>query len=376
MRFLKGPGGRGVLLCLAWLCLTHLLAEAAARLPFPVESPWSSGLAKGPALARFDAGWYGSIAESGYSMDPAGGQSNVAFFPLYPLLIRALTATGISFAHAGLAISFVALLSAARLLAKAEGNAALDGLGAIVALLAWPASFFLASVYTESLFLALALVAFRSAEGRKWGPAALAGFLAGLARPNGFLVTLLVAPQAFAEWQRGPRTTGTAWKAVATALAPIAGLATFLSFLWIRFGDPLACFRALSAWGRVPGQSGAHLLGRIRDMAERLLGIQAGYGLVEALELGTVALFAVLTLLLFRARRLSEGLYSAGVLSVAVLNGSLAGAHRYVLVLFPCFALLGELLGRSRTALVLYVFMGAGLGVTLLTRFVLWVFVG
>ena len=353
----------------------QLLAEAAARLPFPVENPWGSAqTGSAPALARFDAGWYGSIARDGYSIDLLGGQSNIAFFPLFPLLARALAgASGISFAAAGLAVSLVALLTACGLLARRENAASWDGLGAVIALLAWPASFFLASVYTESLFLALALVASRSAERERWGPAALAGFLAALTRPNGFLVALLVAPQAFAAWRRSPRAAPAAF--VAT-LAPLAGLATFLSYLGIRFGDPFAGFRALSAWGRLPGQSGAHLLGRVRDLAERLAGFQRGYGLVELLEVGSLAVFAVLTLLLFRERRFGEGLYSAGVLSVVVLNGSLVGAHRYVLVLFPCFALLGKLLARSRMALVLYVFAGAGLGVTLMTRFVLWVFVG
>jgi hypothetical protein len=40
------------------------------------------------AVARQDANWYSEIAGDGYRFDPAG-RSNVAFFPLFPLLGRA-----------------------------------------------------------------------------------------------------------------------------------------------------------------------------------------------------------------------------------------------------------------------------------------------
>src|SRR4051812_29604198 len=38
-------------------------------------------------LNRWDVGWYGRVALDGYSYIP-GAESNVAFFPLFPLLLR------------------------------------------------------------------------------------------------------------------------------------------------------------------------------------------------------------------------------------------------------------------------------------------------
>src|SRR5689334_10637806 len=38
-------------------------------------------------FARYDSGWYRGIAADGYAFIP-GGRSNLAFFPLYPLLMR------------------------------------------------------------------------------------------------------------------------------------------------------------------------------------------------------------------------------------------------------------------------------------------------
>ena len=81
-------------------------------------------------------------------------------------------------------------------------------------------------------------------------------------------------------------------------------------------------------------------------------------------------------MLVFRAGRVGEGLFCAAVLLMVAASGSLTSAHRYVLVLFPCFTVLGGLLERSRVAFGLYVYTGAGLGAALMTRFVFWVFVG
>ncbi len=51
--------------------------------------PWqpASSNSTVPLLARWDSGWYISIASHGYSFRE-NRNSNVAFFPLYPLLIK------------------------------------------------------------------------------------------------------------------------------------------------------------------------------------------------------------------------------------------------------------------------------------------------
>ena len=44
-------------------------------------------LAFNQLVTKWDAGWYLSIAGGGYALAP-GQQSNVAFFPVYPLIVR------------------------------------------------------------------------------------------------------------------------------------------------------------------------------------------------------------------------------------------------------------------------------------------------
>ena len=38
-------------------------------------------------FARYDSGWYEGIARNGYAY-AAGGRSNIAYFPVYPMLMR------------------------------------------------------------------------------------------------------------------------------------------------------------------------------------------------------------------------------------------------------------------------------------------------
>src|SRR5829696_2781137 len=68
--------GRSSLLVVNWLSRS-LLPQAYQGTP---------GLVYG--WTNWDAWYYVSIATAGYSFDP-GQQSNMAFFPLYPLLVRA-----------------------------------------------------------------------------------------------------------------------------------------------------------------------------------------------------------------------------------------------------------------------------------------------
>ena len=79
-------------------------------------------------FTRYDSGWYYGIARTGYDAGPAiaGGRSNIAFFPVYPLLMRYVGRLfgrapgdvylgGIAVAWICFALAMVALYSLARL---------------------------------------------------------------------------------------------------------------------------------------------------------------------------------------------------------------------------------------------------------------------
>jgi hypothetical protein len=63
------------------------------------------------ALSVWDGIWYRRVAVHGYLFVP-GHQSDTAFFPLYPILLRAVHMTGLPLDAAGLLLSNLLLLAA------------------------------------------------------------------------------------------------------------------------------------------------------------------------------------------------------------------------------------------------------------------------
>jgi Gpi18-like mannosyltransferase len=151
-------------------------------------SPWTYDIERRVMpLARWDSGWYLNLAEAGYFWEPptrVGQETNHAFFPLYPGLMRLVVrATGIETSLAGNLISAAAFLAALLLFAawteRHFGEPRV--LPAVLVLLLFPTSFFFAAVYTEALLLALSLAAVEAFERRR--PATRAILLAA---PSGW----------------------------------------------------------------------------------------------------------------------------------------------------------------------------------------------
>jgi Mannosyltransferase (PIG-V) len=137
---------------------------------------------------------YLTIAQYGYTSGkgPAYDSDIVAFFPGYPLLLRAVHFVVRNWVVSGLLISLVAgavaCIALSRLAAfewrarlpHDDDHGASDGSGraavtAVLLLVCAPAAIFLAAGYTESLFLALAIPAWLAARRRHWIPAATRG---------------------------------------------------------------------------------------------------------------------------------------------------------------------------------------------------------
>jgi hypothetical protein len=151
-------------------------------------------------FSQWDGGWYSQIAVFGY---PAGNNplsGNWAFFPLYPFLMRFFGTPlfGImSFDQAvlisGFLISnilfFVSLILFYHVTKLVFGKSTL-ALISTVFFAFWPGALFYSTVYSESLFMTLALGAFYFLEKAQSGKSAILGFFAALTRSNGFLVLI------------------------------------------------------------------------------------------------------------------------------------------------------------------------------------------
>ncbi|MER7273686.1 mannosyltransferase family protein [Dactylosporangium sp. NPDC000244] len=155
------------------------------RTPSQVARLWAS---------QWDSKWFVAIAEHGYQ--PTPDASPAAFFPLYPLLIRAATPLCLGRAWvAALLVANGALLAALILLYRLTdlelGRAA--AARATFYLVAFPTGFFLSAAYNEGLFLALMLATVYCLRRRLWWSAAALGALAATTRSAGILLAAAFA---------------------------------------------------------------------------------------------------------------------------------------------------------------------------------------
>ncbi len=147
-------------------------------------------------LAHWDAVWYLGIAESGY---PSADSPRAAFFPLYPLLTRAVAQAGGgsrgALLLAAYAVSLVALLAALVLLYRLAALELGRRLAAPTLLLlsVFPASLFLGAPYSESLYLLASVGAFYAARTGHWAWAGVAAAAASGTRSAGVLLLLPLA---------------------------------------------------------------------------------------------------------------------------------------------------------------------------------------
>ena len=151
-------------------------------------------------FSQWDGGWYSQIAVFGY---PAGNNplsGNWAFFPLYPGLMRffgtplfgvmssdqAVLISGFLISNILFFASLILFYQVTKLVFGKSGIA----LVSTVFFAFWPGALFYSAVYSESLFMALALGAFYFLEKGQSGKSGILGFFAALTRSNGFLILI------------------------------------------------------------------------------------------------------------------------------------------------------------------------------------------
>jgi hypothetical protein len=192
---------------------------------------------------RWDAGLYRNLATQGYNLDPTSPAANVSFFPLYPLLVHLVSLGGrLKPWLAGYLVSWACLWVACVWLWKAVAREWQDARLATLSvafLLFGPVSFFFSTLYSEALFLPLAIGCLDSARRRRWWRAGLFGALASLTR---FIGVILIVPLLW-EWLESAGRAGKRRRpdprALVACLLPVAGFLAYDAYLWIRSGDPL-----------------------------------------------------------------------------------------------------------------------------------------
>jgi hypothetical protein len=228
-----------------------------------VLTAWMAAAAGGLAEAtcHFDCGWYERLALAGYGADTEwadlGSLPHWAFFPLYPLLLRA----GIALTHLPPRLCGV-LLSAVLLAGLVMvGGAYLRRTRPAMSVLTWtlvavlfPSGVFFTAVYSEALFALLAAATFLSLRSGRPLLAACWAALASATRPTGVLLLPIIAADRLAAvrsgWREGARTRLLADALLPVAVAPL-GLAIFMLAQYVQVGDGLAFSHVQTNWGRI-----------------------------------------------------------------------------------------------------------------------------
>ncbi len=332
------------------------------------------------AMVRWDAGWYGEIAENGYWLKP-GEQSPIAFFPLYPLVIRAITWLGINRWVAGISVSFTCAMTALflfgswarRVLASplpdplplGEREAVHVG-GSLAQTAFWLlalypfAEYLYGVVYSDALFLLLAVGSFLALEKDRPILSAILGALACASRP----VAPAVVIGLFLRSLERRRLKGERLQLLdfVPALAGL-GLLAFMIYLQVRFDDGLAFahVQGVKGWDQPPGWHSWLKLEWFETMFPKV-------DLAIGLRLGGHALATVLALALvvptFKKLGWGYGTYTLLVVGIpAVSSKDFQGLGRYVIAAFPLFLTLALLL-QERPVLrkVVLVLFAATLG--------------
>jgi hypothetical protein len=336
--------------------------------------------------ARFDAGWYGDIALDGYSFaGHFGKQQNIAFFPAFPLLMRIggypIGAFGPGMPRelrlarllwAGVTISVLAFAWAGvyfwRLARDTIGEP--RAADAVALLAAYPFAVFFSAPYTESVFLLGAIAAIYHFRRDEWLAAGAWGFLVGLTRPNGCLLSVvlagLIAERMWRDRKAAAPSKFHMSRPLLAAAMPGIGMLAFSAYVYHLSGS-------LFGWARVhEGGWGRSYEGLAP--VERAYGWITDEGLFHVIEgvpfdtLNSLGLIFALVMLWPVLRRLGPSLALFVVINVVppMLAGGVLSMGRLTATLFPAFLALAAMTSSNgvRTLVTLFA-LGQGLATVL-----------
>lgn len=288
--------------------------------------------------ANFDGEHYLSIAKIGYG----GGEQ--AFFPLYPLLLKIFGEE----VWGGLILSNLSLLFALfgmYKLARLDYSEKISKL-AIILLLLFPTSFYFAGVYTESLFLALVVWSFYFFRKEKYLLSGILGMFLSATRIIGIVLVYLYV---FIK------------KRINFMLLVPLGLLCYMYYSYVTWGDYLKFFNSASGFGE---QRSDHLIMLpqvfYRYFVKIIPNLTWSYFPVvftTILEITTAVLFLSLIFVSFKKLDIKYWIFFVLAYLIPTLSGSFSSLSRYILVIFPAFFFLAQIVSNLPKLLKLGIYV-------------------
>lgn len=317
---------------------------------------------------HWDATRFLVTAELGYE-GPGSFANSYAFFPFFPLALRALGVIGIPGPLAGLLISlvssWVALTFLFKLAEEEEGRGA--GRRAAMYLAVFPTAVFLIAPYSEALFLAGAIPAFYYARRARWHLVGLPAALAMGSRFAGVFLLLGLTVEALRQKDLTMRDAATAALSLVIGLLPLLGYAAFLAQAK---GDPFYFVTDQRlGWGRAfvgPVAALANTIDRWDDPTQSTSFLVA----YRVEVLGALAGIAFVGWALAK-REWGYAVFMGSLLGVLLTSTEYFSVPRILLTFFPAFVFLAATTAtrpRLHDAYLMVSTTAAALGVIVYTR--------
>jgi hypothetical protein len=314
----------------------YIPEQAPAGFVNPLLSPTYPFVEK---FIKWDAHWYTYAAQQGYD------SQSIVFFPVIILLLRGTGQLGIHVGLGGFIIcnlfavaSFVMLYLVLR---RDFSDKVVQR--ALYAYAVMPTSFFLNSIYTESIFLTLSLTCIYFTRQKKWWLAGIFAALAALTRNLGIFLMLFMLYEYIAEYwqQRRP-----AFSLLAFLLPPL-GLLAFMSYNFWRVGSAVAFINGQREWGRQFEYPWVNMWNNIRLVEASFPHVQPGVLLDSFLVAGCLAALLSMSLMRRFDIRISYLIVGWFWFLIPMFSTTawfpLYSMSRFILVIFPIYVGIGRL---------------------------------
>jgi hypothetical protein len=324
------------------------------------------GLVSG-VFTQWDGLWYLEIVRSGYprSIPPDITyfqlEARAAFFPMYPMLVRALDPVipgGDTIA--ALFVNFVLSIGAVVLVGVLARRLFDTDVAerAMVLFAVFPGSFVLSYAYAEALLIVLAALCLWFLLDDRWLLAGIAAALATATRPNGIALVAACAVAAFIAIYRRRDWTSL----VAPLLAPI-GFIAFQVFLADHTGESRPWFRVQREAWREGTSFGATAISNTLSFISHPLASPT-----DALTAVSMAALALGLWCLWRKRLPWPMIaYVAVVVALMLVPATVTARPRFLLTAFPLFISAAAWWPRRDRAIWDLMLVSCGAGLVALT---------
>lgn len=278
------------------------------------------------SFKNWDGGHYLGIAQHGYSE-----KFQYAFFPLYPLTIKAVNQLVNNYTFAGVLISTLSGLLGLNILYQLISLDFSKKLAekVIFLLLFFPTSFYFLTVYSEGLFFLLVMLTFLSLRKGNLFLASIFAALSSATRPMGLAVVIALILETYLT----QGFTKKNWYIILSAL----GFIIYSFYLFQKTSDPFYFITAEQHWLRSISVPGAGFWQSLKDIFTPGFTTKNFTVLIDLL-FGVFGLGMIIRS--FRFLPISYSVY--GLISVALplFSSSLSSTPRFLLPIFPIFILM------------------------------------